>query len=250
MLVQRPGYLALILALAACACSNDHRKPRQGDDDAAGAPSGGGGHPASSGSGSSPEGGSGSPGGDSGQGLVDGCADLDTDGVADCAVTLVETPSFTDGIEPWLAGDGDTSLSWDEKNALGDLPSGSAKLSATAPQASAFQCVPLSGTKLVVAYANAFVEASDGDEDDAPSQALLAVSYFHTSDCSDIRDGFFETPPTAVVGSWTTVQAGGVSGPTTASVSIALAGMKATAATDVTVYFDNVMLRAEELADE
>jgi hypothetical protein len=41
-----------------------------------------------------------------------GCADLDTDGVADCKSTLLETPSFTDDVSPWVAV-GDAALSWD-----------------------------------------------------------------------------------------------------------------------------------------
>lgn len=241
--MQRFDSCALLVVLACGACAVDDRRLHQGRDDTAGAPSASGGHAGSNGP--SHEGGASDPGGSQGEGLVDGCADLDTDGIADCQATLVETPTFTDETAPWLAG-AETSLSWDEKNALEDLPSGSAKLSATGPRASASQCVELSGKRLVVAYASAFLEPGD---DDARAQALLVVSYFRTSDCSGMRDGFFETPPTGVSDAWITVQAGGVCGPTTASVSIALVAVKPSTATQVTAYFDNVMLRAEDVPE-
>jgi hypothetical protein len=63
-----------------------------------------------------------------GQGWVDGCADLDTDGVADCTVTLVRSPSFTSDVSGWTAL-GDATLTWSAKNASTDLPSGAAELS-------------------------------------------------------------------------------------------------------------------------
>ena len=46
-------------------------------------------------------------------------------------------------------------------------------------------------------------------------------------------------------GAWTTIQAGGLSNATTSSVSIALVGIKAPSASELNVYFDNVMLKAK-----
>ncbi len=241
---MRDDAAILALLLGVCSCSLDQRKLHLGEDDTAGAPSNGGSeHAGSSGTGGMelPSGGSGG----SGQGLVDGCADLDTDGVADCESTLVETPSFTEDVVPWVAV-GDAALIWDESNALADSPSGSAKLRTNGPRATAIQCVKLSGQHLVIAYASTFAASSD----EAITEGLLEVSFFSTVDCTGKRDGFFETPPSSESDAWTTVQAGGVSGPNTASVSVGLVGVNPRPPADLTVYFDNVMLRAQDVPEE
>ncbi len=177
-------------------------------------------------------------------GLVDGCADLDTDGIADCRVSLVTSPTFASDVSGWLPTD-DAALIWDPKNALGDLPSGSAKLSAMAQRAGALQCVVIEGERLVIAYASAFVQP--GGELDPAGQAELEVSFFAEGDCSGDRTSYFTTPPSRVSRIWTTIQAGAVSKATTRSVSIELVGVRAAAAATVTVYFDNVMLKTMEL---
>lgn len=175
-------------------------------------------------------------------GLVDGCADLDTDGVADCDVTLVATPSFTSDVSGWTPLD-DAELTWHAKNALGDLPSGSARLSAASPRASAAQCVDLAGQQLVIAYVQAFVESTPGAQD-AP-QALLEVSFFEADACGGERHRYFTTPPSTATGEWVTIQAGGLATEATRSLSIELVATQATSASDLSVYFDNVMLKAQ-----
>lgn len=174
-------------------------------------------------------------------GLVDGCADLDTDGAPDCKVTLVMNPTFASDASGWIPID-DADLSWDPKNALSDLPSGSAKLSTTALRSSAVQCVVLEGERLVIAYASAFVEPPIVPSD--PNEAELEVSFFGSDDCSGERTSYFRTPPSSRTGAWTTIQAGGISKPTTHSLSIELVGARAPAAAALTAYFDNVMLKA------
>jgi len=179
----------------------------------------------------------------SGEGLVDGCADLDTDGVPDCDVTLVENATFASGVEHWTVL-GDARLTWETENALGDLPSGSAKLSAKQIRASAYQCAPLDGYKLVIAYASALVDAGADSED--PPEAELEVTFFQGDDCSGASDGYFETPPSAATDAWVTIQAGNLSKDTTRSVSVALVGVSADATAEFDVYFDNVMLKAQD----
>jgi hypothetical protein len=178
--------------------------------------------------------------------LIDGCADLDTDGVADCDATLVENASFSSDVSGWFAA-GDTKLSWSRKNALDDDGSGSAKLTdaspaAAAPRASAFQCVPVDGSSLIVAWANAFVEASN--DSDEPAQAELELTFVDGDDCSGATSGYFETPPTRVTGGWAVVQAGALAPASTHSVAVALVGIKAPDAGDLAVYFDNIMVKA------
>jgi hypothetical protein len=248
MTMRRPSSLCLALGLCACALDDRHLEIAPDDEGMAGACA----VRESAAGGSTPEGAGGSAAEGAGgtaapTGLVDGCADLDTDGVADCKATLVKNPSFTSDASGWVPL-GDDELIWDPKNALEDLPSGSAKLSAhtpraSAPRAIASQCVPLSGAQLIIAYANAFVEPA-GDAGD-PAQAELEVSFFAGADCSGKRDRFFETPPSTVTGEWTTIHAGGLSDATTSSVSIALAGIKSASASELDVYFDNVMLIAK-----
>lgn len=174
--------------------------------------------------------------------LVDGCADLDTDGIADCDVTLLENGSFDEDTDGWIPAE-TTALAWDEANALADFPSGSAKISSEGARADALQCVAIGGDQLVIAYASARVE-SDAASDDL-AQALLEVSFFESDDCTGTFLGFFETPPT-VLGEWTTIHAGALLPPETASVAVALVGIKPSSASEFAAYFDNVMLSARE----
>jgi hypothetical protein len=227
----------VVVLLLACACSLDRRRLREATGGSSSSPSANGaaagepepGNTGSGGTGSTPK------------GLVDGCADLDTDGVGDCTTTLVENASFTEDVDGWQPR-GDTDLTWQDKNALEDLPSGSARLTAETARASAEQCVKLPGRQLVIAYASVFVE-----DDSELGQAVLQVSFFENQDCDGELSAYFETPPSTVTNSWSTIQAGAVSPPGTASVSVALVGVKPDEAEQIEVYFDNVMLKAKEL---
>ena len=175
------------------------------------------------------------------QDLVEGCADLDTDGVADCTTTLLDNGSFRDDVRGWQALAG-TELSWQPKNALHDLPSGSAALDAAVPQASAVQCAALAGEQLVIAYSSAYVEGSAG-----LGRATLEVSFFEEAACAGAPVLSFETPPSPQSNGWATLHAGAPSTPGTASISIALHVYKSDGAERTRAYFDNVMLKAQPL---
>jgi hypothetical protein len=184
--------------------------------------------------------------------LVEGCADLDTDGVADCQTTLVENPSFGGDVQGWSVVSGAT-LTWDENNALGDTPSGCARLRSDgaadydgSPLARAAQCVAVQGQQLVIAYANAFLELRAAAAPSKLEQALLEISFFDSEDCSGARTSYFDTPPSDSLGQWTTIQAGSLSDSATASMSIALAGAAPDAGA-VDICFDNVMLKVHAL---
>jgi hypothetical protein len=227
---------AVSLLLSAAACSVDERQLSL-DEGGAGAGSNGSGGtgttevPSASGS-----------GGDETSGLVDGCADLDTDGVADCEVTLVDNASFGSDVSPWLA-EADTELGWAAEDALLDESSGSAQLKTAGARAAATQCVVVAEKELVIAYANAFVQPAPGADDSG--QAGLEVSFFESHDCSGERSRFFETPASTVTGAWTTVHAGGLSPDATGSVLLALVGHKPAALAELAVAFDNVMLKTK-----
>lgn len=181
----------------------------------------------------------GAPGGDD---LVDGCADLDTDGTSDCEATLLETPTFDSNVSAWTAVE-PAELAWDTRNARADGPSGSGRLSASMAPARAFQCVALAGPQLVIAYADAFVVQPEGSTH--LTQALLEVSFFEEEDCQGEREQFFETPPTTIANAWSTVHAGGVTTTTTRSVAIALVAANSVSPEEVETYFDNVLLKAQ-----
>ena len=183
--------------------------------------------------------------------LVDGCADLDTDSVPDCSVTLVENAAFDRDVSGWSAV-GTSSLAWADRNALADTPSGCALLSAEGRSDidgtalfRASQCVRVPAGQLVIAYANARVEASAAGGDAA--QAELQVSFFDREGCVDKSNGYFTTPPSTAVGEWVTIQAGGVSGSATKSALVELVGVKPYRADSLSACFDNVMLKAKAL---
>lgn len=259
--------LAPWLVLGLAACSLDERRLKVGPGGGEGAAEQGG-RPSSGASSGLPEGGegatpsqgasAGSAGSvnDGGDGpttpshlppLVGGCADLDTDGVGDCSVTLVENATFKTDVASW-AKVGDSALEWNAKNALADTPSGCAMLSAQgttdADGAALFrasQCISAEPGQLVIAYANAWVakNASPAEQ----SQAELQVSYFDAPDCAGSATGYFVTPPSTAAETWVTVQAGGVTGPNTRAVLVMLVGVKPYRTDELSACFDNVMVK-------
>lgn len=237
------GRIWVWMVLGLCACSVDERELALGSSGGSAGASGAAGQSAGASGragGVSSEGGA---GGESADGLVNGCADLDTDGVADCTTTLVKTPSFTDDVSGWSAS-GDAQLRWDAKNALSDRPSGSARLSASTSRAAAVQCTKVDGRQLVIAYAQVLAESVDGE---TPSRGQLHVEFFESQDCTGDATGFFETPPSTQADVWTTVQAGGLSEEGAASLAISLVGLKPADAVELEVYFDNVMVKSKDL---
>lgn len=262
--------LAPWLVLSVCACSLDERELRhggsgQGATDQGGAPSAGsgsgvpeGGEGATPGQGAS----SGTTGGvnDGGDGsttpshlppLVGGCADLDTDGVGDCSVTLVRNPTFKTDVASW-AKVGDSALDWNAKNALDDEPSGCAMLSAEgatdtdgAALFRASQCIAAGPGQLVVAYANAWVARNASPA--VQAHAELQVSYFDAQDCTGSATGYFVTPPSTQAETWVTIHAGGVTGPNTKAVLVMLVGVKPYRTDNLSACFDNVMVKFKSL---
>ena len=101
----------MLLFVASGACSIDHRHLEHGQEDGGMTSTGG----QKADGGAAPTAGGTSAGG-TGPGLVDGCADLDTDGVADCKTTLVKNASFTSGVGDWTA-DPNVELVWQPKTA-------------------------------------------------------------------------------------------------------------------------------------
>ena len=181
--------------------------------------------------------------------MIDGCLDLDEDGIADCQETLIENATFKTDVDAWHA-DTDAELAWDERNAGRDLPSGSARLSATgtaAPDAeglaqrSASQCLEVTGKQLVTVYANSLVDSAQ-----APSGlAQLDVLIFANAACAGAYVSSFSTPQPldAPSGEWLALKAGAVSGPDTKSVLVRLVVSRPLDAASFQASFDNVLLK-------
>jgi hypothetical protein len=179
--------------------------------------------------------------------VVDGCPDLDTDGVADCQQTEVMNPDFARDVSGWSAQTGAT-LSWAAKDALSSQNSGSAVLSASgavdaigSSLVAASQCIALSGKQLVIAYGNAFIDAGQ----DNGGQAMLNVAFFDATACAGNPSSEFSTPAPvgATLGTWLTIQAGSVCGEGTQSARVELQISKPLQATTFQAHFDNILLK-------
>jgi hypothetical protein len=187
--------------------------------------------------------------------LVDGCADLDGDGVSDCAETKIINATFVSDVSSWTreAQLGDpftTSVSWDAGNAWGSVPSGSARVSVSgtvdfngASLRAATQCLLVQPQELVIVYANANVDVGQ----DPAGSAEVDVSFFDSSDCSGLSTSTFSTPPPggASPGAWWTLHAGSPSGTATKSALIELGVVKPFRATSMTARFDNVLVKIQ-----
>jgi hypothetical protein len=186
---------------------------------------------------------------DFGPPTIDGCLDLDEDRVADCHETLIQNATFKTDVDAWHA-DAEAELSWDERNAANDLPSGSARLNATGTatpdaqgvaQRSASQCLEVTGRQLLTVYANALVDS------DQPSAGLAQVDvlFFDTANCAGAYLSNFSTPQPleALAGEWLALKAGAVSGPNTKSVLVRLVVSRPLDADSFQANFDNVLLK-------
>ena len=186
---------------------------------------------------------------------VDGCLDLDGNGVSDCTETSVSNAEFASDVAEWTAdaqtGDSfSTTLAWDPKNAWGSEPSGSAKVTVSgaldfngAALRAATQCLAVSPAQLLVVYANAQL---DKHQDPAGS-VEIDVSFFDTADCSGLASRTFSTPPPQADGAdtWLTLHAGAPTGADTKSALIKLGVVKPFRVESLAARFDNVLVRVQ-----
>ena len=183
--------------------------------------------------------------------LIDGCVDLDGNGIADCRETLVENPDFVSDVADW-SPELDTTLTWDEENAAADSPSGSALLESTgvidANTAGvalrvASQCLPVEGRQLVTVYANAVVDAGQ----DPQGHAEVDVFFFDAEKCAGGFTTSFSTPQPldAMSGAWIDLKAGAVTGVNNQSVLVKLAISKPFRADSCRARFDNVLVKVQ-----
>jgi hypothetical protein len=183
--------------------------------------------------------------------LVEGCPDLDGNGVGDCDETLLKNSDFKVDVADWNP-DTDTTVTWDAANAAGDVASGSALVASTAPASSGAagstlrvvrQCLPVTGKQLLLAYANVLVDASQP----AAGHAELDVYFFDVAACAGAYVTTFYTPQPldASTYSWLTLKAGSVSGPNTKSALVTLALSVPLSAASFSARFDNVLVKIQ-----
>lgn len=213
--------------------------------------------PGAAGSGGGPDQSEGGAAGATGQFpiTVDGCPDLDENGVADCTETKVSNAEFSTDVSEWTADaqNGDpfsTTLAWDPQNAGGSVPSGSAKVSVSgtldfngASLRAASQCVAISAAQILIVYANARLEAGQ----DPAAGAEIDVSFFDAADCSGLATSSFSTPPSepAPAATWLTLHAGSLASESTKSALIKLGVVKPFRAESITARFDNILVRVQ-----
>jgi hypothetical protein len=187
--------------------------------------------------------------------LIDGCADLDGDGISDCEETRVVNAEFGSDVSGWSpdaeAGDSfTTTLTWDPENASGSDPSGSASVTVSGAVdfngsvlRAATQCILVDSQQLVVVYANAFVDLGQ----DPAGGAEVDVYFFDASDCTGLATSSFSTPTPAdaYLGTWLTLHAESLSGVATHSALIKLGVAKPFRSATFSARFDNVLLKVQ-----
>jgi hypothetical protein len=178
---------------------------------------------------------------------------LDGNGVPDCRETLLKNGDFARDASGWTA-DPEVRVAWDEQNATGDVPSGSALVTSTVAASAgatgsvlrvAKQCVALSGKQLVTVYANALVGADQA----ADGHAEVDVFFFDVAGCAGTYTSSFSTPQPldAAPEQWLTLRAGSVSGSNTQSALVALTLSQPLSAPAFAARFDNVLLKKQAL---
>ena len=186
--------------------------------------------------------------------IVDGCVDLDQNGVGDCEETLVKNADFEADVSDWTA-EQDTLIELDTHDAwgVGGTP-GSALVSSigvldpnseNAVLRAASQCVAVGGMQLVTVYANAFVESGQSDP---TGRAQVVVFFFDGDNCTGAFTNSFTTPQplnTDGIDTWLTLKAGSVTGLSTQSILVKLGLSRAYSAESFRARFDNVLVRAQ-----
>lgn len=183
--------------------------------------------------------------------LVEGCPDLDENGVGDCEETLAKNAAFASDVSDWEP-ELDAIVAWNEANATSDHPSGSALVRAEGVVESTIpgsalrdvsQCVSVSGKQLVAVYANAFVPTGQ----DEAGRAEIDVFFFESADCSGSLSASFVTPQPldGGVDRWMSLKAGQVSSDSTRSALVKLAVLKPFKAASFEARFDNVLIRTQ-----
>ena len=177
--------------------------------------------------------------------FVDGCTDLDSDGVSDCTETLVENSAFKMDVAHWTAEPGVT-IDWDAQDLLGAVDSGSAFVTSSgaldAPGdgiAAAAQCVPVSAGQVIDIAANALIDAGP-----VQGRTVLILWFFPTDTCGNAPVDVYKTSEEFATGKRITLR-GTKAVDRTGSMLVRLGVVKPFKADSFSVRFDNVLIGAE-----
>jgi hypothetical protein len=178
--------------------------------------------------------------------LVDGCPDLDANGVGDCTETLVKNPNFAENVADWSAGD-DSFIEWSAQNHFDDLPSGSALVSVRGytdadgmMQRASSQCVTFETASKLRIFANVFYKSDQGEG--GPG---LGLFFFGSSDCSGASLGFPLSVEATSADSWQTLTAERDVPEGSHSALVRLAVTKPLRSMVFKASFDNILTRTE-----
>lgn len=180
---------------------------------------------------------------DSGPALIDGCVDLDDNGVGDCDETLVQNGDFRTTTDKWSA-DVVTQITWVARNAHADAPSGAAAVSVvdTADQdglmqSASTQCVPITAGGALEILVNFFIPSGQGE-----GLAAVGLFFFEQPDCK----GPVKAPAQvsrAETDVWGLLRTTTLAPDTAASMQIRLAVSKPYRVPAFEVVFDNILVK-------
>jgi hypothetical protein len=105
------------------------------------------------------------------------------------------------------------------------------------------QCVLVSGGQIVIAYANALVDAGQ----DSAGKAAVYVDFYDASNCTGSSTSSFSTPQPldGAAGAWLTLKAALLTSASTHSARVMLAIEKPFQAQAFHARFDNVLLKVQ-----
>jgi hypothetical protein len=180
-----------------------------------------------------------------GPALVNGCADLDNDGVSDCTETLLDNAEFDKNVTLWTA-EPDASLSWDARDLLGGAGSGSALVTSFTVSDSvgdsfvaAEQCVSVRAGAILTVSASAYIDASA-----VTGRAAISLWFFQSDACAgDTAAEVYKTPEQFASSKLITLQGTALVPELVQSVRVRLGVIKPFKADPFAVHFDNVLLR-------
>lgn len=173
------------------------------------------------------------------------CPDLDKNGVQDSDETALANFGFDEDERDWQI-DSSVTLQWDERDACGDVGSGSLSLrneTESGSPANSFvgvtQCLDTAAGQQFVASAQVWIPGNQGT-----GSAGLALHFFDSEDCNGLpieqRNGL-----SAVVKQWAAVHVRIAAPSDSRSAKVRVGAVKAFNAEPFEAFVDNVLVRTE-----
>ncbi|HEY1536699.1 MAG TPA: hypothetical protein VGF76_21910 [Polyangiaceae bacterium] len=178
--------------------------------------------------------------------FVDGCPDLDGDGVSDCTETAVKNSTFDADVSSWASESGAT-IAWNAKDLLDQAGSGSALVTSTGSIdaagdsfVAANQCIPVSDGQVVDLVANTYIDAGQ-----VTGRASISLWFFPVADCpGDSSPDVFETSAVFATEKVQTLRGRKAVPAGMLSLRVRLGVIKPFQAETFSVHFDSVLVHA------